>query len=142
MEYFEYIIYNLVKFKILKKFGTSNPNASDNESIQTDTKSISSFNDSFSNVASSTSNNIQSLPTKEQYQQMEKDLAIFKEKFQTSEQICLTLSNDLNQLKEMYDRSKDNVKKLVQDKVNYEEKLQLVVNLTPKLTHKHTIQIQ
>lgn len=86
---------------------------SDSESVHNDSKSVSSFNDSLTGV------------TREQ--QLEKDLLMYKEKFQSAEEIRRVLTNDMNKLQEMFDQSKENVKKLVKDKVDYEEKLQLMV---------------
>jgi predicted nucleic acid-binding Zn-ribbon protein len=99
----------------------SNNAASDNDSIHTDTKSISSFNDSFV-----TAN--QQQPSRELH--LEKELNVYKEKFQTAEEIRQILTSDLSKLQEMADQSKENIKRLVKDKVAYEEKLQLAVKRT------------
>ena len=65
---------------------------------------------------------------------LERELATYKERYQTAEAIQVTLSKDLAQLQDMYDKSKDNIKKLVQDKMSQEERIQVLVRY-PDINH-------
>lgn len=117
-----------LKYKILKKYasakedsaGVADPDTNSN-SIQADAKSLLSLNDSFNTVGSGSTGLAGS------QQQLERDLATYKERYQSAEEIRLTLSRDLAQLQGMYDMSKENIKKLVQDKMDQEERIQLLV---------------
>lgn len=95
---------------------------SDSDSIQADTKSMSSFNESF-NTAGSTSIG----QTAQQHQQqLERELAVYKERYQTAEQMRLALTQELQEVSE---KAKENVKKLVQDKMSQEERMQTLVSI-------------
>ena len=96
---------------------------SDTDSIHADLKSLSSFNESFNTAGSSSMGP----------QQLERELAIYKDRYQTAEEIRMTLTRDLAQMQEMNEKSKENIKKLVQDKMKQEERIQLLVRVFFKI---------
>lgn len=113
-------------FKILRKYapkaaadssGAGATSMSDVDSIQADVKSISSFNESFNTPGSQTTQ-----------QQIERELAFYKDRYLSVEEIRVTLTRDLAQMQELHEKSKENIKKLVKDKMDQEERIQILVS--------------